>query len=104
MDAPRERSFWSWGFRDRFPDDDARRALAAQVGAILQVDDLEPLPLPRIEDVHLHPSRLGVPPRFAVFVTSDHDARVRHTYGRAYRDLVRGLRGSSSGAPTSASR
>jgi alkyldihydroxyacetonephosphate synthase len=99
MDAPRERSFWSWGFRDRFPDDDARRALAAQVGAILQVDDLEPLPLPRIEDVHLHPSRLGVPPRFAVFVTSDHDARVRHTYGRAYRDLVRGLRGDFASAP-----
>jgi hypothetical protein len=33
--AERQRSLWAWGWRDKFPDDGARKGIAQMVGALL---------------------------------------------------------------------
>ena len=99
MTDARRRSLWGWGWEDRFPDDDARRALAAQV-AFLSSGPAPALRAPVPEEaIALAPSRLQVPPSLADFTTDDAGARARRTHGRGYPDLVRGFHGDFSGAP-----
>ncbi len=86
-----ERSFWAWGYESRLPDEEARRALAAQVGALLGVGTLGCRPLPRLADVTLREPRIGAPSGAAVSCAQED--RVRHSYGRSFPDLVRGFQG-----------
>jgi alkyldihydroxyacetonephosphate synthase len=95
----RELNFWAWGWADRFPDDDARRALAARAGAALGGIDLPLGALPRMEDARLPRPRVMVPAELEPFASADRGERIAHTYGRAYRDVLRGYRGDFSSAP-----
>ncbi len=102
----RELSFWGWGYADRFPDDDERRALAERLESQLGFPERPLLDPPTIDDVTVPDSAvdgstspLTIPDDLAEFCTTDDEARVRHTYGRAYRDLVRGFHGDFSPAP-----
>jgi alkyldihydroxyacetonephosphate synthase len=97
--ANQERSFWAWGWADRFPDEEARAALAAQVGMLLGGARLEPLPLPSIDGARLPAPRTEPPAELAAIARTDRRDRMLHTYGRGYRDLVRGFRGDFSSAP-----
>jgi alkyldihydroxyacetonephosphate synthase len=92
-------SFWGWGFEERFPDAAALRALAGRVAAALGVSPPAPRPHPRLADARLPASRAAVPPELSGFCAADREARVRHTYGRSYRDQVRGFAGDFRGAP-----
>jgi alkyldihydroxyacetonephosphate synthase len=51
------------------------------------------------EAIGLPPSRLGVPGSLAEIVSDDHHERVSHALGKAYRDVVRGMRGEISNPP-----
>lgn len=95
----RELSFWAWGYADKLPDADARRALAGMVEAVLGFRGLAPEEPVALADARVPAARIDVPPELAAFTTADREARARHTYGRAYRDLVRGFRGDFSAAP-----
>jgi alkyldihydroxyacetonephosphate synthase len=92
-------SFWGWGFEERFPDAAALRSLAARIASALGIDPPAPRPLPRLADARLPEPRAEVPPELARFCTADREARVRHAYGRSYRDQVRGFAGDFRGAP-----
>jgi alkyldihydroxyacetonephosphate synthase len=95
----RKRSLWAWGWEDRFPDDDARRALAAQV-AFLSSGPAPSLRSAVPEDaIAIGPARLEVPSSIAAFTSADPGLRARRTYGRGYPDLVRGFAGDFTGAP-----
>ena len=96
--SERARSFWGWGYADRFPDDDARRALASQVGAVLGVDLALRAP-PRLAGVKIAAPRFTPPAAIAAVGSCDLEDRVTHTYGRGYRDLVRGFNGDFASAP-----
>lgn len=95
----RAKSHWGWGWAERFPDPEARRELAGQVASVLGVAGLEvECPVPEAA-VRLPPVRVTPPARVATFSRTDPSARIRHTYGRGYRDLVRGFRGDFAVAP-----
>jgi alkyldihydroxyacetonephosphate synthase len=97
--SQRERSHWGWGWADRFPDADARRSLGQQVAFLLGASPPEPgEPVP-LSEAALPAARLAAPPALTGFCTDDREARIRHTYGRGFRDLVRGFRGDFSPAP-----
>ncbi|MCK6550113.1 FAD-binding oxidoreductase [Myxococcota bacterium] len=89
----RARSFWGWGWADRFPDEGARRTLAEQVSLMLGFPGLEVEPEPRLDAITLRAPRVSAPESLSDLVVSDHASRVTHSYGKAYRDLVRGFRG-----------
>ncbi len=93
------RSHWHWGWTERLPDADARATLAAQVGALLGIDDLDVGPLPSLADALAPTPRIAAPSELGDIVSDDREARIRRTYGRAYLDLVRGHRGDFSRAP-----
>ncbi len=97
----RARNHWGWGWADEQPSHDEVRAAAggfAQHLGFGAADEVErPVPL---EQVELPASRLAPPPAALAEVCTDaHDERVRHAYGRAYRDVVRGFRGQIDHAP-----
>ncbi len=92
-------SFWGWGWADKFPDDDARRGIAVQVAALLGFDGLVPHAPPTLESAKVPTPRVSVPEALGAFCTNDREQRIRHTYGRSYRDLVRGFSGDFSPAP-----
>lgn len=95
----RTMSHWGWGWADRFPDATARAALADLVAAVLGVEGLAPADPVPLDDATLPPIRVPVPHALAPFSDARREARATHTYGRSYRDLVRGFRGDFAPAP-----
>jgi alkyldihydroxyacetonephosphate synthase len=93
----REKSFWGWGYQDAFPDDDGRRALGEMAKLLLGLESVELLPLPRIDAIELSEPRKRAPEGLPI--TSERTARISHTYGRAYGDLIRGFGGDFANAP-----
>src|SRR6266404_3035604 len=95
------RSFWAWGWEERLPDEAARGALGQQAAAVLRVAPPEARPLPTIEQavVRVPPPAVAPPGAIADLCDSSPEARLRHAYGRAYRDLVRGFGCDFSAAP-----
>ncbi len=99
----RERSFWGWGWADAFPDDAARRATGQMVSALLGGPAALDLRVPpREEDAATSlPAPRIAPPGGALgdFVTDAPAARLRHTYGRSFPDLLRGFSARFEPAP-----
>jgi alkyldihydroxyacetonephosphate synthase len=62
-------------------------AVAARLGAVV-----EPQPAPSIDDVELRAPRVDAPASLADLVDASTAARALHSYGRSYRDVVRGFR------------
>ncbi|MCK6588739.1 MAG: FAD-binding oxidoreductase [Polyangiaceae bacterium] len=94
-----ERSFWAWGYAGKLPDEDARRALAAQVAAMLGGSDLGLRRLPRLEDAKLPAPRVAPPPELSAFSSASPADRARCTYGKGYRDIARAFALDFSPAP-----
>lgn len=95
----RRRSFWGWGYEDRFPDSKRLGALSEQVQLLFGDPKQTPAPPPVLEQLALPPSRVAVPHRLAPIASTSQEERVRHTYGKSYRDLLRGYRGDFASAP-----
>jgi alkyldihydroxyacetonephosphate synthase len=93
----REKSFWGWGWADLFPDDEGRKQLGELVKFQLGIDEVELAPVPKIDAIELPKARASADP--ALSITDDRGARISHTYGRSFVDLVRGFRGDFSNAP-----
>jgi alkyldihydroxyacetonephosphate synthase len=97
----RNRSFWGWGYADRLPDEDDRRDLKARVENQLGFPDRPLLDMPTLDDVILPDARIEVPDNtdLAEICTQSKRARVHHTHGKAYPDLVRGFHCEYDAAP-----
>jgi len=94
----RLRSYWGWGYEDKFPRDDVRKAVGARLGAVFgKTPELRPPP--SLEGARMPEPRYSPPVELRGIGTTDRHARALHTYGRGYRDLVRGFAGDFSAAP-----
>jgi alkyldihydroxyacetonephosphate synthase len=98
MSARRERSHWGWGWADKWLDRDARAGMGAQVGAMLGFEGLSPEEPAPLDAIELAAPRVDAPEIDAP-ITAEPAARIRHTYGKSYRDLVRGFAGDYGAAP-----
>ncbi len=95
----RRRKHWGWGYEDQQPDRAALEGIARSVGERLgfEVDRIEePVPLEAIE---LPKPRLKAPKELAEMFSSERYDRVSHALGKAYRDVVRGMRGEFEHPP-----
>ncbi|QLD87662.1 FAD-binding oxidoreductase [Natronomonas salina] len=99
MTDDRRLSFWAWGYEDRLPDDEERRELAARIEGMLGFPERPVVDYPTLDDVEMPAPRIEVPDDLSEFVTADRRPRASHTYGKGYRDLVRGFHGDFSSAP-----
>ncbi len=106
MTASRERplSFWGWGYADRFPDEDTRKGMVGFAEGTLGFSNLAPSPLPNLDAIELARPRIELRGALADFCTVDREERIRHTYGRNFRDLMRGFCGDFGVAPDAVAR
>src|SRR4051812_10848358 len=93
------RSFWGWGDEGKGLDATEREAVKMLIGARLGVSDLAEIPPPSLESIRLPAPRLAPPSSLAEIVSQAPRDRAGHTYGKAYRDVMRGLHGDFSPAP-----
>jgi alkyldihydroxyacetonephosphate synthase len=95
------RSFWAWGWEERLPSPEARRALGEQAAAVLGQPAPALRPLPSLDRAAASVPRAPArpPDSIAALCDASAEARVRHAYGRAYPDLVRGFACDFSAAP-----
>jgi alkyldihydroxyacetonephosphate synthase len=91
--AERRRKLWGWGYEDQQPPaaevEQAGRAAREHLGFGPQ----EMEPPPRVEEIRLPPPRIEPPASLAGICRTDAYERASHTYGKAYRDVVRAFRG-----------
>ncbi|MGW3208321.1 FAD-binding oxidoreductase [Streptomyces sp. NPDC001135] len=91
----RTRSWWGWGYADAHPDD----AECTAMGALLPGTLARPLSIPRVTDLLIARPRATPPPALAHLVTAHPEARAAHAMGKAYRDVIRALRGRPGRIP-----
>jgi alkyldihydroxyacetonephosphate synthase len=94
----RRRKHWGWGFEDQQPSLEDLRAAAPGIHERLGFGAEPEAPAP-LEAIDLAPPRLASPASLADIVTDDRHDRVSHALGKAYRDVVRGMRGQIDHAP-----
>jgi len=91
-----ERSWWGWGERGAGLTQEHRERLGMLLGTQLDTSGLVPLTPPILSEVSLPKARIAAPFDWV----SDRPAdRAGHTYGKAFRDVVRALAGDLSVAP-----
>lgn len=93
--ASRARSWWGWGWADDHADD----AECTAMGALLPGTLSRPLPVPRVADLRIGRPAVDPPRSLAHLVTADPEARAAHAMGKAYRDVIRALRGRPGRVP-----
>jgi alkyldihydroxyacetonephosphate synthase len=94
----RTRSWWGWGYEDDALDDTQAQGLRQALSRRFD-QDLALRPPPRLEDLDLPQARVTAPDSLASICTSDTRARAAHTYGKSFRDVVRGSRGEFTTPP-----
>ena len=86
---PRVRSHWGWGWADLEPTIPDQQRLAATIHSMTGWAGYSPTTPPKPSDVRLPAPRVEPPPSLAHICSADIADRARHSYGRAYRDVVR---------------
>jgi alkyldihydroxyacetonephosphate synthase len=89
----RRRKLWGWGYEDQRTSPKEIEQIAAGAREHLGFGPGEVERPPRLEDIDLPAPRLEPPPALAAICSTDTYERATHAYGKAYRDLVRALRG-----------
>jgi alkyldihydroxyacetonephosphate synthase len=88
----RQRSWWGWGWTDEavpIEDIDAMAPLvSSQLGAPVQRRDPA-----RLADLELRVPRITAPTSLASLCSSEVEHRAGHSYGKSFRDVVRGFHG-----------
>ncbi|HEX7167916.1 MAG TPA: FAD-binding oxidoreductase [Acidimicrobiales bacterium] len=90
-----KRSWWGWGWEDQAVDGTALHAIAGAISTRPGFESLDGKAVtpPSPDDLGLRPPRIAPPASLASFCASDAYARASHTYGKAFRDVVRALEG-----------
>ncbi|MBI1318078.1 MAG: FAD-binding protein [Candidatus Hydrogenedens sp.] len=95
----RPRKFWGWGYQDERISVDERTALGQIMQFHLPGMELHDTPEPELDDIALPAPRFAAPDQFDEVLSADKYERAAHTYGRATRDLIRGMQRDFSQPP-----
>lgn len=90
------RSWWGWGDEEAAVDGAELAELVARLPPGWAGDLVA---VPGIEDLDLRPPRIAPPAALAGICSTAPDVRAGHTYGKAYRDVVRALAAEFSEPP-----
>ncbi len=87
----RRRKFWGWGFEDAGPNAEQQERIAMLLAARLAI----PVPSigtpPRLDELSLRKPRVAAPAALAPLCSTAVGDRAGHTYGKSFRDVVRGF-------------
>ena len=93
------RKFWGWGNEGEGPSDEQAVGIGKTLGSRFGVAELTVAPAPLLADVQLAAPRVRPPSSLAELCSDAPFDRASHTYGKSYRDTVRGARGDFEPAP-----
>jgi alkyldihydroxyacetonephosphate synthase len=100
--SERTKSFWGWGYQDELSDPQQQKR-HQQIGMLLNhrfgTSPQENAPPPSIGEIELPEPRISLPDSLSSIGSSSTIDRASHTYGKSFRDIVRGLRRDFSAAP-----
>lgn len=85
------RKFWGWGVEGQGPGREQQDGLARMLAARFGADSLTATAPPSIGEIELRAPRVAAPPALAPILTDAPEERAGHTYGKSFRDIVRGL-------------
>jgi alkyldihydroxyacetonephosphate synthase len=102
--AAGRRKLWGWGFEGGEPSRDEVEQVGRGAREHLGFGPAEIEWPPHLGDLDLPPPRLEPPASLAGICTADPHERATHAYGKAYRDLVRALRGRFDHVPDAVAR
>jgi len=97
--STRRRKFWGWGYEDESLPLDQQKMFGALLASRFGVEMREPQAEPRIEEVSLRAPRVKAPAAIEHLVSAAPPDRAGHTYGKAFRDVVRAYRRDFTPAP-----
>lgn len=97
--SSRTRKFWGWGVEEDDLTAADRDALARQMAQRFGLSGLTWAPPPRVEELALPAPRVQPPGSLAGLCTTDPGERAGHTYGKAFRDVVRAYARDFAPAP-----
>ena len=97
-DKTGRRRFWGWGVEGEGPDPSQQEGIGKTMEQRLG-GALELAPEPKLGDLDLPAPRVQAPATLAERCSTDPFERAGHTYGKSYRDIVRGARGDFSNPP-----
>jgi alkyldihydroxyacetonephosphate synthase len=91
----RRRSWWGWGWEDEAVAGRDLENIAAAIARRPGFGDLDGTIAtpPAVGDLGLRAPRIAPPDALAAICSTDPHDRAAHTYGKAFRDVVRALRG-----------
>src|SRR5689334_6116274 len=93
------RRFWGWGRDKDDPYASQRDVLKMMLKMRLGDVSFAELSPPSIDAIDLPAPRFSPPASLAELFSQDRWERAGHTYGKAYRDVLRGLMGDFRAAP-----
>lgn len=92
------RNFWGWGHQESAFNDAQKNNLKALMQMQMGVTP-EPLKPPTLESLDMPEPAFKAPDNLAGDLDQTRFERANHTYGKAFRDVVRGLQGDFRAAP-----
>jgi alkyldihydroxyacetonephosphate synthase len=95
----RRRSWWGWGWEDEAITGDHLAGVARVVAGRFGVDDLPVRVAPELRDLDLRTPRVTPPETLAAMCSTDPYDRAGHTFGKSFRDVVRGFEGDFRDPP-----
>ncbi len=95
----KRRKFWGWGYEDEGPDREHQAAIASLLAQRFSCAAAELATPPRLDDIALPVARITAPAALASIVSDSAYDRAGHSYGKAFRDVVRALSGDFACAP-----
>ncbi|HKY15900.1 MAG TPA: FAD-binding oxidoreductase [Microthrixaceae bacterium] len=93
------RSFWGWGTEAAHLDAAQQVELATLVAPLVGAGSLAVITPPTIHEIDLRSPRLAAPSSLSAWCSNDPTERAGHTYGKSFRDVVRGLNRSFDHPP-----
>ncbi len=93
------RSFWGWGYEEDAVGEEQLGALRQLMAMRLGASAGDAISPPRVEDLALAAPRFSPPSSLEHLFAKGARARAAHTYGKAFRDVVRGLARDFGRAP-----
>ena len=93
------RSWWGWGRMDAAVTAGEREALVRRVRALLPTAELTLHEAPEPSDLAVPKPAVALPPPLAQLASTEVVDRLAHARGKAYRDVVRNLKGDIGRVP-----
>ena len=89
----RKRKFWGWGYEDEILSDDEENNIDKRIASTFNLESVERIALPRIEDIDLPKPQINLPKSLEKFFSDDKLERLNHSYGKSFPDSARSVLG-----------